>query len=266
MVTHGGIDGFSRLVVFLKCSDNNLAETVLCLFMEAIEMFSLPSRVRGDKGSENVKVARYMEQTRRLNRGSFIAGRSIQNYRIERLWRDVFYSVIQTFHSLFNYLESINELDIENHIDMLCLHYVFIPRINVALTEFKNAYNNHGMRTEHHWSPYKMWINGMMNRNQQNLVGNCVFELNDDIPLSDLETYGIDPQEAPDHESDEELHNQETFQMPVLPTPLELIFEMLTLSINPLELSENFGIDLFRAAKQNVNSLLRSNETFHNNI
>ncbi|XP_062621829.1 uncharacterized protein LOC134283391 [Saccostrea cucullata] len=258
MVTHGGIDGFSRLIVYLKCSNNNLAETVLNLFMEAVETFSLPSRVRGDKGSENVEVARYMEQTRGRNRGSFIAGRSIHNSRIERLWRDVFYSVIQTYYSLFYYLESISELDIENHIDMLCLHYIFIPRINVALTEFRNAYNCHSMRTEHHWSPFKMWINGMINHNQQNSVGNCVFELNDDISISDIETFGIDPEEVPDHESfDEELHdNQETFQLPELPTQMDLIFERLTSSVNPLDLSENLGIDLFRAAKQNLYSLL----------
>lgn len=139
MVTHGGKDGFSRLIVYIKCSDNNLAETVQNLLLEAVEMYSLPSRVRGDKGTENVEVARYMEQNRGINRGSFIAGRSIHNSRIEGLWRDVFYSVIQTFHSLFYYIESINELDIDNSIDMLCLHYVFIPRNNVALTEFKKC-------------------------------------------------------------------------------------------------------------------------------
>ena len=31
-VTHGGIDGYSRAVVFLRCSDNNRASTVLSLF------------------------------------------------------------------------------------------------------------------------------------------------------------------------------------------------------------------------------------------
>lgn len=102
----------------------------------------------------------------------------------------------------------------------------------------------------------------MINRNQQSSVGNCVFELNNDIPLADVESFGIDPQEAPDQESfDDDLHEtQESLRMPELQTALDLILERLTLSVNPLELSENLGIDLFIAAKQNVNSLLNQDE------
>lgn len=48
--------------------------------------------------------------------------------------------------------------------------------------------------------------------------------------------------------------------MPELQTAFDLILERLTLSVNPLELSENLGIDLFIAAKQNVNSLLNQDE------
>lgn len=32
MVTHGGIDGYSRFIVFLRCSNNNKSETVFSLF------------------------------------------------------------------------------------------------------------------------------------------------------------------------------------------------------------------------------------------
>jgi len=33
-VTHGGIDGYNRMIVFLKCSTNNQAVTVYQLFRE----------------------------------------------------------------------------------------------------------------------------------------------------------------------------------------------------------------------------------------
>jgi len=44
-VVHGGIDGYSRLIVFLKCATNNRAETVLAHFLESKEKYGLPSRI-----------------------------------------------------------------------------------------------------------------------------------------------------------------------------------------------------------------------------
>lgn len=258
IVTHGGIDGFSRLIVFLKCSNNNLADTVLCLFMGAVDNFSLPSRVRGDKGSENFSVANYMEQQRGTNRGSFIFGKSVHNCRIERLWRDVFYSVIQTFYSLFYYLESADELNIDNDIDMFCLHYVFIPRINAALVEFKEAYNNHNMRTEHNWSPYRMWINGRNSltnyRHDRYLINNNEAHLSD----MDLITYGIDPDEVLEVESTDEQMPVEPLTMPFL--SFEIVSGLTTL-VNPLDFSDDLGADLFQKAKQIVRSYLTDGDT-----
>lgn len=42
--------------MFLKCSTNNKACTVLEAFLEAVDSFGLPSRVRADQGGENVEL------------------------------------------------------------------------------------------------------------------------------------------------------------------------------------------------------------------
>ena len=53
---HAGVDGYSRLLVFIRCSTNNRAETVLNLFLSGVSHYGLPSRVRTDKGGENVRM------------------------------------------------------------------------------------------------------------------------------------------------------------------------------------------------------------------
>ena len=75
IVIHAFIDGFSRFVTGVRASNNNRAETVLSLFLDIIEEHGLPSRVRGDHGTENLHVAAYMEVARGLGRGSYIWGR-----------------------------------------------------------------------------------------------------------------------------------------------------------------------------------------------
>lgn len=170
LVTHAGIDGFSRLIVYMKCSSNNRASTVYECFLEAVELYGLPSRVRSDQGKENYLVARHMLQSRGTDRNSMITGSSVHNQRIERLWKDMYIGVVRLYYHLFYYLEECNLLDPLNDRHIYALHYVYMPRVNKALNSFKEAWNNHGLRTECNLSPCQRFVGGSLQLQQSGLT------------------------------------------------------------------------------------------------
>lgn len=166
IVIHGGIDGYSRLVVYLRASTDNTAQTVLSLFQAAVEKYNLPSRVRSDLGLENIAVGRYMLERRGINRGSIITGTSVHNQRIERLWRDLNRVVVSRFLNIFLYLERNNVLDPCNETQLFALHIAYLDLINEALGQFRSQWNNHPVSTECNFSPRQLWIRGMVNQSQ----------------------------------------------------------------------------------------------------
>lgn len=157
------MDGFTRIPVYLHCSNNNRAETVLTLFNEAIQSYGLPSRVRCDHGGENVDVSMFMlsHPLRGPGRGSVLVGKSVNNQWVERLWRDVYQGVIGLYYALFHYLEETNILDPDNDIHLFCIHYIFIPRINRHLEMWRNAWIKHPLRSEHNMTPEQLYTSGL---------------------------------------------------------------------------------------------------------
>lgn len=240
MVIHGAIDGFSRMVTYLNIVLDNSARTALKPFLKACEEHGIPSRVRTDHGLENLDIATFMIAHRGVGRGSIITGRSVHNQRIERLWRDMFQSCTFVFYKLFHFLEENGHLDVNNALHLWCLQYIYIPRIQAALSVFKEAWNNHRLRTEHGNSPLQVFVSGVLSNVGQ---GHCEIDelFSAEIGEQSYRNYGID-WNGPVPEAT----NNETVIVSPLPCPLsqERLNE-LYLTINPLENKEELGIDLY---------------------
>lgn len=156
LVVHGGVDGKSRFIYMMDVATDNRSSTVLALFLNSVRMYGIPSRVRGDFGSENVKVCEFMEFHNGPNRGSYIAGRSVHNQRIERMWVDVGRGFTNRFYNLFTYMEENGILDRESQLDIVVLHIVYLPALRTECRSFVNRWNSHTLSTENK-SPAQMF-------------------------------------------------------------------------------------------------------------
>ena len=204
-VVHGCIDGYTRIPVFLKCSTNNMAATVAANFLGATEQWGIPSRIRCDRGGENVDVVRFMLETRGTGRKSALVGRSVHNQRIERLWRDVFKDVLHLFYDLFYALENVGVLDILDELDLWSLHFSFLELIDQKLTEWVKAWTRHPLSSMGNHSPLQLWAIG--------LIDNC------DLTVSD--EYGIDWHGPISNDDDRNTLNLDNVECPLQANQLE---------------------------------------------
>ena len=146
----------------MECISNNKASTVLACFLKGVHTYVLPSRVRSDKGRENVLVADYMIKIRGPGRGSMITGPSTHNQRIGRLWRDMFDSVLGFYYELFSFVEENIIPDPFNEVDIAALNFTFIPLINEKLDAWRHGWLKHRGRTIK-TSPLHLWVSGQIN-------------------------------------------------------------------------------------------------------
>ncbi|KAK7912700.1 hypothetical protein WMY93_012911 [Mugilogobius chulae] len=227
IVIFGGVDGYSRKIMYLDAATDNKSRTAFTFFQRAIQHHGLPSRVRGDQGVENLDIAQFMFATRGTGRGSFISGKSVHNQRIERLWRDVWNAVTSKYHDILHTLEEDGLLDISDEIHLFGVHYIFLPRLQADLQTFIGGWNNHPLRTEGGLTPEQLWCVG-------HLQG-----LDDGEELQDILEPDIDWEVALNQ------HCNGAVIVPDMECPLdEETIAGLQTSINPLQPSDSHGCDL----------------------
>jgi len=195
IVVHGCVDGATRLAIYARATDNNRADTVLSIFMHATGPSSrvnlLPSRLRGDRGGENRRVAEYMFDKRGLGRGSYLTGASWQNQRIESYWRFLNSQCLGYYRELIKDMVKARQFSSADEGDRWVFQYLFLPLINHDLDVYIKAWDHHPIRTERSLSPRRL-----------------EYLLKKDFPPPvqvDLERYGVEGVEEDEQDEDNQV-------------------------------------------------------------
>ena len=118
----------------------------------------------------------------------------------------------------------------------LCL----LPRINRALAEFTEQWNQHPVSTEENQSPYQLWVSGMLTSANSNCT--AVQDVIDGAEEPLLQYYGVD-EEGPVVAAD---GNDNIVIVP--PLNVELLQqqeELIRNEIDPLIEDNNYGMNTF---------------------
>lgn len=182
--------------------------------MTACTKHGLPARVRSDHGREHVDIGLFMNLMNGLEANSMLTGRSVNNQRIECLWKDVYEQVIHSFYQLFYNMEDHGQLYVESPVNIYALHFDLLPKLNCHLEVFRHGWNKHKMITEQSKTPEQLWLNGLLeNLSSPSLaISNIFNDMSVDIYLLDsLRNFGISVEDL--HVLDELADNE---NIPVL--------------------------------------------------
>ena len=146
---------------------------------------------------------------------------------------------------MFYEMEDLGLLDPLNDVDLFCIHFVYLPRVNLQLNHFMKSWNNHSLRTAGGFTPIQLWTRGIM------YADSSVLE---DVSsgLSIPSDYGV-----------EDTGHINAFDSGSIIVP-EVVadldddqMELLRTQFNPLTHSDYNGVDIYQAIHEIVDTMLQ---------
>ena len=156
---YGGIDCYSRHVVFLIILQNNRDESAVGkeYFKMLLNYQICPRFLRVDLGNETTYIASIHQAIReRLppdiswdNDAKFVSyGPSTSNITIERFWNVINETVVADVKPIIRGLSSCLSYESNESLDRELLSYLFLPVIQEKLNFIKEHYNDHRIRKQ----------------------------------------------------------------------------------------------------------------------
>lgn len=201
--------------------------------------------MRADGGSEFNHIEKFMDGIDGSKR--LIRGKSVHNVRIERLWRDTREKVLDKYRYTFIHMEESGVLDVNDLVHMYCLHYVYRPRISADLNQWRDGWNNHGIRTENYKTPLQMFISGMI----ANVPSSHTFRMD----AGEREGY---IREFRDENQMEEPGDIGIVLERIAPPITDVEVAELATLVDPLAVSTKGGLDLYGSAINFVKQCMRN--------
>ena len=143
----GGVDGFSRKLLWLKVATTNNDPLVIATFyLQHIKTYKVvPNLIRMDRGSENI----FCDDLQVFFTGyqtSVQYAASTRNQRIEAYWSRLKKFRLSWWISLFKDMEKkrLYKSDLDTHVEVLI--YTFLPIIQREFNEFSRTWNSRHVR------------------------------------------------------------------------------------------------------------------------
>lgn len=151
---HGGIDGYSRRILWLEVGvSNNDPAFIAKYFVDCVmEVGGTARIVRADNGTENTYVASIQRFLRNNSNDSFACdksfmyGRSVSNQRIEAWWSQLRRGCTDWWMQHFKELRENGLYCDSNPVQVDCLRFSYMDLIRDDLHRFANLWNNHLIR------------------------------------------------------------------------------------------------------------------------